>query len=357
MADAPLDLRAVDGLLTEAIADGRLRDVLGQLARERPADTAAAARITEAVDAVAAIDRGVAGERSRLLEALGEAGVACNAPDDVGERPLHVVTIQVGRADADDAVRAIEASGYRRLAPTSAAAWQAFVSTGTGCELVTVDRRPTRVVLTWPPPRWVPELVRRVLAPHRSDLDLVVLPRPLWPLYVLVRLARLPVRRALRRRQPPDLGPFLTTPDALIEPVLAAADLAADELLVDLGCGDGRILVRAAETFGCRARGVELDAELVERARRAVGDAHLDDRIEIVDGDASTARLDDADVVIAFLPVTTISRLLPSLLPRLRPGARLIVHEQERLDTEPAADARTPLLSADGITVVHRWNR
>lgn len=347
----------MDARLADAIADGRLRPVLDELVRERSAaHPSAAARITEALDAVAAIDAGVAAERARLIGALAEVGVAGRAPDQVGDRPLPVLPIAVDRPDVDPAVAVIEAQGYRRLAPLAAGPWRAFVATRSWCELVAVDRRPTRVGLSWPPPR-APEPVRRLLAPHRSDLDAIALPRAMWPLYLVVRLARLPVRRALRRWRPPDLGPFLTTPDALIEPLLASADLAESDLLVDLGCGDGRILVRAVASYGCRARGVELDDELVARARRAVADAGLGDRIDIVRGDASTVRLDDADVVVAFLPVATIGHLLPSLLSRLRPGARLIVHEQERLEARPPADLRTPIFSADGITVAHRWNR
>ena len=96
---------------------------------------------------------------------------------------------------------------------------------------------------------------------------------------------------------------------------------------------------------------------LVELARAAVSSADVDDRVEVVHGDAASANLDDADVVVMFLPVGTLRELVPDVLDRLRPGARLVVHEQERLLTEVPPDRSLPIVSADGLTVAHRWER
>ena len=74
-------------------------------------------------------------------------------------------------------------------------------------------------------------------------------------------------------------------------------------------------------------------------------------------GDILEARLDDAQVVVAFLPVGLLRQLLPSVLECLAPGARLVVHEQQLLSVAPPAPRRTPLLTAGGISVAHRWDR
>jgi hypothetical protein len=87
-----------------------------------------------------------------------------------------------------------------------------------------------------------------------------------------------------------------------------------------------------------------------------IGIEAVDERLEVVCGDASVADIGDADVVVAFLPVATVETLLPSLLGRLHAGARLVVHEQEPLGGAPA-DARAPLFSPSGISVAHRWAR
>jgi SAM-dependent methyltransferase len=259
----------------------------------------------------------------------------------------------VARGDVDRAARALEGASYRRLGPAREAAWRAWRATHASGELVRTDREPFRVELRWPAA--LPAAAARLLAPNAPDLDAVRLPAALWPAYSAVRLARLPFRllgRGLRAR---DLGPFLATPDALVVPLLRFAGVGPADRVVDLGCGDGRIPIRAAQAFGCTARGIETDARLVAAARTAVADAGLDGRVEIVHGDAARAPLDDATVVTAFLPVATIEELLPSILARLRPGARLVAHEQVRLRAPGARSA--PLLSPGGISVAHRWDR
>lgn len=350
---------AVAERLADAIQDGQLRDVLTALrASEATLTDDARQRVAQAAAAVAAIDAAVATERARLAGQMTAYGVT-PAPSSTtpGARPLHIASFSVSPHDVDRANEALTACGYRRLAPTTAAAWRAFRSTRGACLFVRSDRDPFRVELTWSlHPLSARGALGRLLTPQTSDFDAIGLPEPLWPLYSLVRLMRLPARRLSRHREPPDLGPFLTTPTALIEPLLNVAGVSARDLVVDLGCGDGRIAIAAATLTGCRARGLETNAELVARARAAVAEASVADRVEIRHADASTAPLDDADVVIAFLPVTTIEQILPSVLARMKRGARLVVHEQERLHTLPA-EARVPLLSADGVTVAHRWTR
>ena len=363
MSEAPdpipiLGLSQVDAQLVEAIQDGRLRPVLQEL-RDRLPGLAppARARVREATEALAAIDAAVAAERRRLVERLDARSVRARPPrSKPPDRPLRVVALAVAPGDVATATEVLEAAGYRRLGPTGAAAWRAFRATRGECDFVRVGPEPFRLQLSWTRPLAARGLAGRLLAPHASDFDAVSLPAWLWPGYSLVRLVLLPLRRLRPRHAPPDLGPFLETPDALIEPLLRFAGLSGDDLLVDLGCGDGRILVAAAKMFGCRARGIETDVALVARARAAAAEAGVEDRVEVVCADASAASLGDAGVVVAFLPVATVEKLLPSILERLPAGARFVAHEQERLRSS-AAPAQAPLISPEGISVAHRWER
>jgi cyclopropane fatty-acyl-phospholipid synthase-like methyltransferase len=142
--------------------------------------------------------------------------------------------------------------------------------------------------------------------------------------------------------------------------VLALADPGPDDVVLDIGCGDGRILVEAVRHFGCRARGIEIDPALGAAARRRVNKAGLDDRIEIVVGDGSTVDLSTAygpaTVVFLFLPPERISSLLPRVLDQLGPGGRVVAHEQLAVD-HPVEPTRSRLVVEDGVTVAHLWTR
>jgi hypothetical protein len=358
--DAPrLGLEQIDEQLVEAIQDGRLRHAVRALEAATPRlDHAARARLAEAAEALAAIDAMVHLERRRLLDVIRTAGIDVRSASGPGDdRPLHLVFLDVAPADVLRASIALEHAGYCRLGPRGPAAWRAARAVQGSCVFRAADGNPFRVELRWSTrPLSARGPIGRLLTPHPSDLEAISLPLPLWPAYLPVHLLRLPLRRLRRRREPPNLGPFLETPAALIEPLLRFADLSSDDVLVDLGSGDGRLVITAARIFGCRARGLEADPALVARARAQVEDAGLVDHVDITCGDLSEAGLDDAGVVVAFLPVETVERLLPALLDRLRPGARFVAHEQQRLRA-PRADARLPLLSKWGISVAHRWNR
>lgn len=354
-----LGLDAIDERLVDAIQDGHLRQTLAELtAQGPPLRGAAHYQVTDAIAIVAAIDAAVAAERTRLTELLAARGVTPSpSRDQPPARPLHIVPIEVAPREVDRAAGVLEASGYRRVAPSAPGAWRAYRATRGTCTFVRLDLNPLRVELTWSRHALVTRgAFGRILSPQQADLETVALPAALWPAYTLLRLIRLPSRVWRRPGEPPDLGPFLQTPAALIGPLLQFADLTPSDRLVDLGCGDGRIVIAAAQQFGCRARGVETSVDLVARARAAVAAAQVADRVQIVRADAMTTPLDDADVVVAFLPVATIDRLLPIVLSHMKAGARFVAHEQERLHAPPA-HVRAPLLSVEGITVAHRWNR
>jgi amino acid adenylation domain-containing protein len=160
--------------------------------------------------------------------------------------------------------------------------------------------------------------------------------------------------------RPTDLGVYLGTPTAMVGDILAIADPATDDLVVDLGCGDGRVLIEAAERFGCSGRGVEIDPTLAAEARRNVEAAGLSDSIDIVTADASGERvagfLADATIVFLFLPAQVTGEILSEVLRVAPKRADIVAHEQAPLGTE-ANPIESRLVVGDGLTVVHRWQR
>jgi protein-L-isoaspartate O-methyltransferase len=120
--------------------------------------------------------------------------------------------------------------------------------------------------------------------------------------------------------------PFITTPNDVVVEMLRFAGTGPSDLVVDLGSGDGRIPIAAAAQFGAQGLGIELDPELVERARRNALAARVADRVHFVQGDVLRADFSQASVVTVYLLPSLINRLQPRLLGELRPGTRILSH-------------------------------
>jgi len=170
-----------------------------------------------------------------------------------------------------------------------------------------------------------------------------------------VHLFRRLLGRSDGEQGPTDLGPFLGTPESLILPLLQFAGLKSTDTLVDLGCGDARVLHAAAKEFGCQCRGYETDESLVQSALEISESAGVSSQVDVICGDALAADLSDATVVFLFLPVSTMRTLVPELLKKMRPGATLVGHEQERLRIQPAPQESRSMISSEGVTIAHKW--
>ena len=120
--------------------------------------------------------------------------------------------------------------------------------------------------------------------------------------------------------------PFISTPDEVVERMLALAGTRAEDYVVDLGSGDGRIVIAAARRFGARALGIELDGELVRSSRDNAQRAGVADRARFVQGDVLTAEFSSASVVTVYLLPELIGRLQPRFLTDLKPGTRIVSH-------------------------------
>ena len=132
-----------------------------------------------------------------------------------------------------------------------------------------------------------------------------------------------------------DGGPYVPTPDVVVGRMLELAGVRRDDLVVDLGSGDGRLVIEAARRYGARGLGVEREENLVVRARAAAAKAEVADRVSFTQGDIFDADLRRATVVTLYLLPRLLVRLVPKLRAELAPGARVVSHDYP-LDSWPA---------------------
>lgn len=130
-------------------------------------------------------------------------------------------------------------------------------------------------------------------------------------------------------------APYVPTPDRIVWQMLELADVSEDDVVYDLGSGDGRIVLAAAQKFGARGVGIEIDPELVEKARAKAEELGVDDRVEFRRGDLFEADLSEATVVTLYLWPDMNNRLRPKLQEDLDPGDRIVSHSFD-IDDWPA---------------------
>jgi protein-L-isoaspartate O-methyltransferase len=121
-------------------------------------------------------------------------------------------------------------------------------------------------------------------------------------------------------------APFVTTPDEVVERMLALAGTGSEDFVIDLGSGDGRIVIAAAAKFGARGLGVEINPNLVAQSRENAQQAGVAERARFEQGNALKTNLARATVVTIYLLPQLIDALQPNLLYQMRPGARVVTH-------------------------------
>lgn len=122
-------------------------------------------------------------------------------------------------------------------------------------------------------------------------------------------------------------APFVTTPPAVVDSMLSMAAVSEEDVVYDLGSGDGRIPIRAAEKYGARGIGIEIDSERVEEARQSAKEAGVADRVDFRRADLFKADISEATVVTIYLLPKNNLQLRPKLLQELEPGTRVVSHD------------------------------
>lgn len=149
------------------------------------------------------------------------------------------------------------------------------------------------------------------------------------------------------REDAADLAPFVPTPPEVVERMLEIAAVGRDDVVYDLGCGDGRMVIAAARTRGCRAVGIELDAALIEECKAAAEREGVTKLVRFLRMDAAKASLTEATVLTLYLLPESLETLSPAFERDLRAGARIVSHDY-RIPGWDGRIVRTEVLPGEG---------
>lgn len=170
--------------------------------------------------------------------------------------------------------------------------------------------------------------------------------------YAAALLALAPAAHALEE------VPFVVSPDSVTMAMLKVAKVAPEDYVMDLGSGDGRIVILAAKRFGARGLGIEIRDDLVEQSRKAATAAGVSDRVSFRNQDLFKTDLSPASVVTLYLLPDVNMQLRPKLL-ALRPGTRIVSHDFDMGDWEPdktqVVDAPDKPIGLEKKSKVYFW--
>lgn len=145
--------------------------------------------------------------------------------------------------------------------------------------------------------------------------------------------------------------PYVPTPEPVVRAMLELAGVTKDDFLIDLGCGDGRVVVSAARDFGARGLGVDIDPRRISEARFLADHQQVTDRVEFRRGDLFQTDISGASVLALYLLPEVNMRLRPTILARLRPGTRVVSHDFAMGDWPPDRRVEVP----DEGSTVYLW--
>ena len=159
---------------------------------------------------------------------------------------------------------------------------------------------------------------------------------------------------ALAQKKEPEV-PFVPTPDIVVQEMLKMAQVGKDDVLYDLGCGDGRIVITAAREFGCQGVGIDIDPERIRESRENAKLAGASDKVRFIEMDLFEAEISEATVVTLYLLSEVNLRLRPKLLWELNPGTRVVSHEFDMEEWVPEATSTVRIGNYRNSRIVDSW--
>ncbi|MBF8255038.1 MAG: Class I SAM-dependent methyltransferase, partial [Deltaproteobacteria bacterium] len=146
-------------------------------------------------------------------------------------------------------------------------------------------------------------------------------------LYFLIAAGGSIVLAAQARAQELSKLPYVPTPQIVVDEMLKMANVTAKDFVVDLGSGDGRMILTAAKTFKASGLGVDIDSKLVDLSNQAAKSQGLDERAKFIEQDMFKADISKASVITLYVLPDFMEKLRPKLLKELKPGTRIVAHD------------------------------
>jgi len=124
--------------------------------------------------------------------------------------------------------------------------------------------------------------------------------------------------------------PYVPSNEYVVRKMLEITNVTPEDIVYDLGCGDGRILIRATKEFNAKkAVGIEIDEDKVNESIKNIKQNNVEDKVKVIKGDFFNVDISEASVVTLFLKTSVNEFLSPKLKSELRPGTRIVSHESE----------------------------
>jgi len=149
------------------------------------------------------------------------------------------------------------------------------------------------------------------------------------------------------------LAPFVPTPRDVVDRMLALAEVTSEDLVYDLGCGDGRIIIAAAKQCGARGLGVDIEPYWVEASRANAKQAGVDQLVTFKLQDALTVDLSPASVVMLYLVEWSTRKFRPLITRMVKPGTRIVSHSFSMDNWAPVKVEKFVVASGDARTLYH----
>ena len=169
----------------------------------------------------------------------------------------------------------------------------------------------------------------------------------------LVLLAQ-PSFNLVAAQDPESLAPYVPTPQEVVNRMLELAEVTSDDVVYDLGCGDGRIVITAALRYGARGVGIDFDPERIAEANANAELQGVEDLVTFIQQDAMTAAVSDATVVTLYLLSSSNRKLRPILTRQLAPGSRIVSHAFRMGDWDPEETVNFPD-DRGNMRTLHLW--
>jgi SAM-dependent methyltransferase len=144
-----------------------------------------------------------------------------------------------------------------------------------------------------------------------------------------------PLKKIAQLWQPKLDVPYVPTPETVVDKMLTMAAVTKDDVVYDLGCGDGRIVITAAKKYGARGVGVDIDPQRIRESNANARKADVEDRVTFQRQDLFKLDLREATVVTLYLLPKINLKLRPKLFEELRPGTRIVSHDFDMGDWKP----------------------